>query len=142
MNMKSVVPSPVKYAGFLAMAQSLIGLGYAVLLIVREILGERDPSIVTDTDARAGWIGYGTAVFFIIIFGTVFAGALSMNSGRRWGRGPVVMLEMFLLVAAYYMWTAGQPLWSGVAAVSAFAGLALLFNSTSLAWATARHSAN
>lgn len=135
----SVVPAPVKYAGYLAIAQSLVGLGYAGLLIFREIVGERDASIVTDTDTRAGLIGYGTAVYFIIIFGAVLAGALSMNAGRRWGRGPVAMLEMFLLVVAYYMWSAGQPAWAGITAVSAVAGLGLLFNSRSLAWATANH---
>lgn len=136
---KSPVPAPVKYAGYLAMIQSLVGLGYAAVLIYREIVGERDASIVTDTDARAGLIGYGTAIYFIIIFGAVLAGALSMNAGRRWGRGPVAMLEMFLLVVAYYMWSAGQPVWAGITAVSAALGLGLLFNSKSLAWATANH---
>ncbi|WP_445227869.1 hypothetical protein [Corynebacterium sp. H130] len=136
---ESRVPAPVKYAGYLAMLQSLIGLGYAAILIYREIVGHRDPSIVTDTDTRAGLIGYGTAIYFIIIFGAILAGALSMNAGNRWGRGPVVMLELFLLVVAYYMWTAGQPVWAGLTAVSAVAGLGLLFNSKSLAWATANH---
>lgn len=135
----SAVPAPVKYAGYLAMLQSFVGLGYAGLLIVRELMGERDHSIVTDTSARAGLIGYGTAIYFIIIFGVVLAGALSMNSGRRWGRGPVAMLEMFLLVAAYYMWSAGQPVWAGITAVTAVLGLGLLFNSKSLAWASANH---
>lgn len=133
------VPTPVKYAGYLAMLQSFIGLGYAAILIYREIIGERDASIVTDTDTRAGLIGYGTAIYFIIIFGAILAGAISMNSGRRWGRGPVAMLEMFLLVVAYYMWSAGQPVWAGLTAVSAVLGLGLLFNSKSLAWATANH---
>lgn len=136
---KSPVPAPVKYAGYLAMVQSLVGLGYAAILIYREIIGERDASIVTDTDTRAGLIGYGTAIYFIIIFGAILAGAISMNAGRRWGRGPVAMLEMFLLVVAYYMWSAGQPVWAGVTAVSAVLGLGLLFNSKSLAWATANH---
>lgn len=136
---KSPVPAPVKYAGYLAMVQSLVGLGYAAILIYREIIGERDASIVTDTDTRAGLIGYGTAIYFIIVFGAILAGAISMNAGRRWGRGPVAMLEMFLLVVAYYMWSAGQPVWAGMTAVSAVLGLGLLFNSKSLAWATANH---
>ncbi|QMV85921.1 hypothetical protein HW450_04160 [Corynebacterium hindlerae] len=138
-NAEPRVPTPVKYAGYLAMIQSLIGLGYAGILIYRELIGERDAAIVTDTEARAGLIGYGTAIYFIIIFGAVLAGAISMNKGRRWGRGPVAMLEMFLLVVAYYMWSAGQPAWAGVVAVSGVLGLFLLFNSKSLAWATANH---
>ncbi|MEJ5928413.1 hypothetical protein WG915_07245 [Corynebacterium sp. H128] len=138
-NTESRVPAPVKYAGYLAIVQSLIGLSYAGLLIYRELIGERGAGVVTDTAARASMIGYGTAIYFIIIFGAVIAGAISMNKGRRWGRGPVAMLELFLLVAAYYMWTAGQPAFAGVTAVSAVAGMLLLFNSASLAWASANH---
>lgn len=133
------VPAPVKYAGYVAIVQTLVGLGYAGFLIVRELMGHRDAGVVTDTDTRAGLIGYGTAIYFIIIFGAVLAGALSMNAGRRWGRGPVAMLEMFLLVVAYYMWTAGQPVCAGLTGVSALVALGLLFNSTSLAWASANH---
>lgn len=133
------LPQTVKGAGYLAIAQSVIGLGYAALLVIREFLGDRNPGVVTDTDTRATMLGYGTAAYFIVIFGAVLAGALSMNAGRRWGRGPVAMLEMFLLVVGYYMFTAGQPVWATIVAASGLAGLVLLFHPKSLEWASARH---
>ncbi|MDU0478889.1 hypothetical protein QVA66_06510 [Staphylococcus chromogenes] len=138
-NQQKIVPATVTYAGYLAMAQSAVGLGYAALLIFREFTGHGADGVVKE-GGDAGMVGLGTAIFFIIIFGVVTAGALNMNKGRRWGRGPVVMLEMFALVVAYYLWSADQMVWAAIAAVTGVAGLALLFNSTALSWATATHN--
>lgn len=135
----SLVPATVRYAGFLAMAQSAAGLGYAAFLLVREVTGHGADGVVRDGGGSAGMVGLGTAVFFVIIFGAVFAGAVNMNRGRRWGRGPVAMLEMFSLVMAYYLWSADQVVWAIVVGLTGIAGLAMLFNPAALQWATAAH---
>ncbi|AKK02552.1 hypothetical protein [Corynebacterium epidermidicanis] len=134
------VPATVRYAGWLAMAQSALGLGYAALLIYREFTGHGADGVVKADGGSVGLVGMGTAVYFIIIFGVVLAAAISMNKGHRWGRGPVAMLEMFLLAMAYYMWSADQMVWAALAAASGVLGLGLLFNSAALSWATARHN--
>lgn len=138
---KTQVPATVRYAGFLAMAQSALGLGYAALLIVREMTGHGSDGVVKEDGGAVNMVGLGTALYFIVIFGAVLAGAINMNRGRRWGRGPVAMLELFLLAVAFYMYSAGQIWWAVAAALTGLIGLGLLFNAKALAWATATHNA-
>lgn len=129
----------MRWAGIIAILQSLVGIGYAILLIVRNVIGYEDPSVVT-TQANMQWVGIGTAVFFIIVFGAVVAGALTMMTGRRWGRGPVVFLQMILLPIAFTMWQGGAVLFAVVTAVSAVGGLVLVFNRASTDWASRRYA--
>ena len=123
-------PAVVRWAAIIAIIQSAIGLGFAIILIVREAAGQTDPNLVYESAHANRWVGYGTAVFFIIIFGAVAAG-----TARRWGRGPVIMLELFLLVAATYMFNAQQYLLALATAASALLGLGLLFNPRAISWA-------
>ncbi|GJJ32841.1 hypothetical protein [Corynebacterium ulcerans] len=136
MNMNThFPPRPVLYAGWVAAIQSLIGIAYAILLIVREATGHRDASIVYESDNANTWVGYGTAVFFLIVFGAVLAGALMMNRGKRWGRGPVIMLQILLLPIAYYMFNGGALLFSAVTGLTAIVALAMLFSPRAVDWA-------
>ncbi|QBB90560.1 hypothetical protein [Corynebacterium pseudotuberculosis] len=128
-------PRPVLYGGWIAAIQSLIGIAYAVLLIVREAAGYNDASIIYESDGANTWVGYGTAVFFIIVFGAVLAGAIMMNRGKRWGRGPVIMLQILLLPIAYYMFSGGAFVFSVITALTAIAALALLFSPRAVDWA-------
>ncbi|RNE48736.1 hypothetical protein [Corynebacterium alimapuense] len=133
-NSRPLPPTKVRWAGVIAICQSLIGLGYAGILIVREFQGKEDPSLVSE-GANIAWVGFGTAIFFIIIFGAVLAGAVSMMKGRKWGRGPVAMMEMILLLISYYMFSGGA-LWAALAtAASALAALIFLFSPKSVDWA-------
>ena len=126
-------PAVVRWAAIIAIIQSAIGLGFAIILIVREAAGQTDPNLVYESAHANRWVGYGTAVFFIIIFGAVAAGAMMMFTAR--GRGPVIMLELFLLVAATYMFNAQQYLLALATAASALLGLGLLFNPRAISWA-------
>ncbi|MBD8029259.1 hypothetical protein H9627_02780 [Corynebacterium sp. Sa1YVA5] len=128
------MPPTIRWGGIIALIQSGIGLAYAFFLIYREFTGQDDPSIVYESAEANTWVGFGTAVFFIIIFGTVFAGALSMMSGRRWGRGPIIMLNIIFFPVAYYMFSEGRYLWAAIVALSAAACLAMLFNARSVHW--------
>lgn len=133
-------PAPVIWAGIIAIIQSLVGLGYAGLLIVRNIIGYEDPSVMT-TQANMEWVGIGTGVFIIVIFGAVLLGAINMMRGGRWGRGPVAMLEMFLLVVAYFMFDGGLYYFAVPTGISAVLGLGLLFNPTTTSWLSERYGA-
>lgn len=129
-------PAPVRWAAIVSLAQSLIGIGYALLLIVRQISGERDESIVSESP-NASWVGLGTAVFFLIIFGTVLAGGIAVLRARgRWGRGPVIMLNLILLPISLSMCGAGAwPL--GIATgLSALAVLGMMFSPRAVDWAS------
>lgn len=131
-------PGSIRWGSIIAILQSLVGFGYAGILVYREILGAEDPSLVSEGD-NASWVGYGTAIFFAIIFGTVLAGAVSMMRGRRWGRGPVAMLQIILLPISYYMFTGGAILFGVITLVSAVLGLIMLFQPQSVAWAASSY---
>lgn len=132
-------PGPVLWAAIIAAIQSLIGLGYAALLIVREASGYTDPSIVYESDNANTAVGYGTAVFFIIIFGAVLTGAIFMARAKKWGRGPVIMLEILLLLISYYMFSAGQTLMGLATALSAVIALGMLFSPRAVHWAATHY---
>lgn len=132
-------PSPVTYAGIIAICQSLIGIVYAIILIVRGFMGKSDPSIVYESDNANTEVGFGTAAFLLIVFGAVVAGALLMMRGKRWGRGPVIMLEILLLPISYYMFAGGQALAGAVCAISALAALGLSFSPRAVEWAAAQY---
>lgn len=131
-------PAPLRWASIIAILQSLVGLGYAGLLVYREIIGAEDPSLVSEGD-NASWVGYGTAIFFAVIFGAVLIGAIMMMLGKKWGRGPVAMLNIMLLPIAYYMFSGGAVLFGIVTLISAVLALVMLFNPRSAAWSAATH---
>lgn len=120
-------PTVVRSAGILGMIQGLAGLVFAAVLIVREARGFHDPAAVIS--------GYGTALWFILIFGAVLLAGFFLYSGRRWGRGPVVMLQLCLLGVAYYMFTSDRLELAIPTAIMAIAGLVLLFNTAAVHWA-------
>ncbi|MBZ8176895.1 hypothetical protein GSS88_03645 [Corynebacterium sp. 3HC-13] len=132
-------PAPIRWAGFIAITQSLIGIGYAVLLIIRQILGYRDPAIVSEQGSAASWVGTGTAIYFLVIFGIVIIAAIRMIRGHTWGRGLVVMLQMILLPIAWYMGSSHAFILCAVTGLSAIAGLVLLFHPVSVKWVTERY---
>ncbi|MBP3088749.1 hypothetical protein EML15_06240 [Corynebacterium sp. sy017] len=130
-------PQTLKKAGVIAIAQSMLGIAFAAFLIIREISGLHDESLVYETkanDLTHTGVGYGTALFFIIVFGVVIIAAAMMIKGKRWGRGPVLMLELLLLPISYYMCTGGQIIAGIITALSALIALALLFSAPTLQW--------
>ncbi|MEJ4099692.1 hypothetical protein V5S96_04840 [Corynebacterium mastitidis] len=129
-------PAPVRWAALIAAVQSLLGIGYAILLIARQLLGERDAAIVSESP-NAAWVGLGTAVFFLIVFGAVLAGAVAVLRARgRLGRGPIIMLNLILLPISFSMMGAGAWLMGLATGASAVAVLALMFSPRAVAWAS------
>jgi len=114
----------------------MLGLAFALILLFRQITGRTDASIVYESDSANSWVGLGTAVFFIIIFGTVLLGAVFMAKAHRWGRGPVVFQQLMLLLISYYVFTGGQTIAAVCLALSAIAALGMLFSRSAVAWVT------
>lgn len=126
----------MKVGAGIAIVQSLIVVGYAVLLIVRQFLGYEDASIVNEGENNMAWVGTGTAVFMLLIFGFVIFAAVTLMRGKHhWGRGPIAILQMLLLPMSFQMFQGGAVLLAVLTAVSAIACLVMLFNKQSVEWA-------
>ncbi|MDN8579767.1 hypothetical protein [Corynebacterium bovis] len=132
-------PLPVKAAGWMALVEGVVGLLFAVYLVIAQASGFHDDNVqIAGAGSEAWGYGYGTAIWFIVIGGFVAAAGWALARGRRWGRAPVTMVHVILLLIAYYMvkssrWDLAVP-----TAVIAVAGLALLFNPVSVEWAARR----
>ncbi|MBB1011379.1 hypothetical protein G6014_03630 [Dietzia kunjamensis] len=121
------MPGPVRLAGWIASAQGLIGVGIAVVLLVRAIGGHREETVVIS--------GYGTAVWFAILGGGLLAAGLGLLRGRRWGRGLVVIAELLLLFVAWYVGVGSHQYLAGIAlAVVCASALVALFRRDAVEW--------
>ncbi|MDO4610225.1 hypothetical protein [Corynebacterium sp.] len=128
-SVKAAPPAPrtVIAGAWIGILECAIGLGYGVLVIVRDLRGFEDPGAVIS--------GWGTGLWFLIIFGAVLAGAVMLLRGRRWGRGPIVMLNLCTLGVAYYMATSHAWLLAAVTGLVSLLALYCMFNPRAVNWA-------
>lgn len=135
-------PAPAKAAAWIAIAQCALGLVYAGILLVRQALGKHDAAIVSEGKNNMQWVGLGTAVFMILVFGAVVAGAVALlTRASRWGRGPIVVVEILFLPIAWQMAQGGATLAAVALGLSALAALALSFHRASIDWAARSYGA-
>lgn len=121
-------PSAVRYAGFVVLAEGILGLVVAALLVVRAV-GGADQHVVN---------GYGTAAWFAIIAAAVLAGGWALVRDRRWGRGIAVFLNLLLLPVAWYVYSSHQAAYAVVVGAVALGVLGLLFSPSAVQWASGR----
>ena len=133
----NLIPHTIRRAGIIGMVEGVFGLVYAVYSVVHQILQDHDDSVVTSQPGRDLIIGYGNAVFILLVFGFVGWSVWLLFHGRRFGRGPVIILQMLLLPVAWYMVQGGWVLVAIPTALIAAYGLYCCFNSQALQWATA-----
>ena len=126
-------PRSVFAGAWIAVVECTIGLGYGVFLMIRDFQGYEDHGAVIS--------GWGTALWFYFIFGAVLAGAVFLLMGNRWGRGPIVMLNLCLAGVAFYMFTSGAIALGMVTALFALSALACMFNPKAVDWAASAHGA-
>jgi peptidoglycan/LPS O-acetylase OafA/YrhL len=119
-------PATVRQAAVVVLLEGAALVAVAVVLVVRHLAGAHDQP----------WLsGYGTAGWFVVMGSAVLAAGWALRTGRRWGRGIAVFVQLLLLPAAWYMavgsdqWLYGIP----VAAV-ALLTLVLLFSPSALQW--------
>lgn len=120
-------PKSVLAGAWIGIAECVLGLGYGVFLVVRDLMGYRDQAAVIS--------GWGTALWFFLIFGAVMAGAVMLLRGARWGRGPIIMLNLCLAGVSYYMFTSGALSLAIPTALCAIAALFCMFHPKAVDWA-------
>ncbi|MBF9350973.1 hypothetical protein BKG80_11185 [Mycobacteroides chelonae] len=129
--MTTAVPNTVRRAGTIVAGEGAVGLVIAVVLVVRAA-GGADQHLVN---------GYGTAAWFAVFGTAVLAAGLALATGKRWGRGIAVMMQLLLLPVAWYAAVGSHQLALGVPiAIVAVVALALLFSPTARIWATGDES--
>lgn len=102
----AIVPATV------AAAEGLVALGFAVWSVRDLLLGDS-----TDA-AAAGFIALLAAVLGVTLLGA----ARGLMHGRRWARGPVLTLQVFLFPVAWTLLQADRTVWAAVVAVTAVVG--------------------
>jgi hypothetical protein len=130
-----IVPSPsaVRQAAVVVGLEGAALVGVAVVLIVRHLAGVED---------RPWLSGYGTAAWFAIMGAGVLAAGWALWTGRRWGRGIAVFVQLLLLPVAWYMGVGSQRwLYAIPVGIVALATLGLLFSPSALQWLGAQDPA-
>lgn len=125
------IPNTIRFGGYFGIAEGACGLIVAIVLIARDIMGYESPGAVIS--------GFGTALWFILIFGGIFVGGVALLKGKTWGRGPIVFFQLCLLGVAYYMFTSSRPELGIPTLLIAIVGLALMFHRDSIEWLGARY---
>lgn len=120
-------PQVVMVGAWIGVAECTLGLGYGVFLLIRDLMGYRDEAAVIS--------GWGTALWFFLIFGSVLTGAIMLLRGARWGRGPIIMLNLCLLGVAYYMFRSSAFLLALPTAAASIAALVCMFSPKAIDWA-------
>ncbi|MBB2991364.1 peptidoglycan/LPS O-acetylase OafA/YrhL [Mycolicibacterium iranicum] len=121
-----MTPRVVRIAGGIAALEGVLGIGMAVVLVVREAAGHHEIAIS----------GYGTAAWFAIMGSGVAAAGWALTTGRRWGRGIAVFANLILLGVAWYVFSSGRLGYAALVAAAAIGVLALLFSPAGLRWMT------
>lgn len=105
--------------------QGVAGLVLAAVLLLRG-LGGADQRVVN---------GFGTALWFVLVGGAVFAAGCALLVGRRWGRGLAVFAELLLLPIAWYLAVGSHRPLAGIpVGIMALSVLGLLFSPAAVRW--------
>ena len=121
----SAAPGAVRAAGAIVGVQGLAGVGFAIAVLVRAFGGGSTP----------GSNLFGEAAYFTVLGAGVVACGIGLILGKRWARGPVVVIEILLIGVAWYaLGPSGRPeLGIPVGALSVLV-LVLLFVGPSRNW--------
>ncbi|NKY86756.1 hypothetical protein [Nocardia veterana] len=117
-------PGTVRGAGALAALEGLIGVIIAIVLVVRGATETHDSAVSA----------YGTAAWFVILAGAVLAAGIGLLRGKRWGRAIVVIAQILLLPAAWYMLSSHRPELAIPVGLAALITLGLIFSPPSVHW--------
>jgi hypothetical protein len=120
-------PRQIRLAGVLVGLQGLLGLGFAVALVVRALTVEGSGLLVRDIAGEAG--------YFVLIGAALVAVGLGLVAGRRWARTPAIVTQLLLLPVVYTLIGPSRQLLLGiVAGVFVVATFLLLISEASRTW--------
>ncbi len=118
-------PTTVRSAGALVTLEGGVAVGVALVLVIRGLLGY-DQSQAS---------GYGTAAWFGILGGAVFAAGIGLLLGHRWGRSIAVIAQILLLPVVWSLLTdSHQPLYGTVLGIVVVGALVSLFAPPTNRW--------
>jgi hypothetical protein len=121
-------PKTVRGAGLLVALQGLVGVVFAVALLVRALSG-------------AETIGnlYGEAAYFAVLGGAVLGCGIALFLGKRGVRAPITVIQILLLGVAWYaMGPSDRPEYGIPVAALCVVVLYLLYNVKARVWAEDR----
>lgn len=131
------VPAVITFGAAVVLVQCLAIFGYSIWLIATNLRGTAG-STLESASAAADFVGIGTAVFLLIVFGFVAFHAVRTLTGRPSGRGAIVLIEGILLGVAVYMFSGGAIVLGVVTAVSAILALVGAFHPAAVDYWAAR----
>jgi hypothetical protein len=118
------VPPAVRVAGALTALQGLVGVAFAVALVVRSFSAEKSGEVL------------GEAAYFAVLSAGVLTAGGGLVLGRHWGRTPAVVVQLLLLGVAWYMYgPSDRQLWGALLGVYVVGTLVLLFTNPVRRWA-------
>ncbi|MDQ3785881.1 MAG: hypothetical protein M3422_01385 [Actinomycetota bacterium] len=128
MRIETDAPKTVRGAGLLVALQGLVGVVFAVALLIRAFSG-------------AETIGnlYGEAAYFAVLGGAVLGCGIALFLGKRGVRGPITVIQILLLGVAWYaMGPSDRPEYGIPVAGVCVLVLYLLYNVKARVWAEDR----
>lgn len=124
----SDAPVTIRGAGALVALQGLVGIAFAVALLIRALGGA----------STEGNNVYGEAGYFVVIGAAVVACGVGLLLGKHWARSPATVVELLLLGVSWYaIGPSGRPVVGIPIALLCVAVLYLLFTGKSRIWSLA-----
>lgn len=122
-------PGVVRAAGWLVGVEGLLGVAFAVVLLVSRLGG---------TDQVGNLVA--EAVFFLIMGLAVAAVGAGLVLGRGWARTPAIVVQLLLLPVVYSLLGPAEQIAAGVAAGAVvITALLLLINERAKVWSMDLH---
>lgn len=126
------IPHTIRWGGYFGIVQGSLGIIAGIALLLGDLLGHDTPGVVIS--------GYGTALWFFLVFGAILAGGIALLKGKALGRGPIIFFQLALLGVAYYMATSSRWEFALPTVVIALLGLGLMFHPDSVNWMAQRYA--
>ncbi|MEV0678203.1 hypothetical protein AB0I60_16980 [Actinosynnema sp. NPDC050436] len=118
------LPREVRAAGVLTAVQGLVGLGFAIALVVRAFQADHAVGVL------------GEAAYFVVLGGGVLAAGVGLVRGRHWARTPSIVVQLLLLGVAWYAYgPSGQQLYGALLGIYVVVVIVLLFTNPVRRWA-------
>ncbi|WP_235174754.1 DUF7144 family membrane protein [Tomitella biformata] len=128
-NHPSGLPQTVLGAGLIVLLEGLVGVGVGVYFLIDGLRGHEE----------VGISAYGTAAWFIILFGAVLAAGIGLLRGQRWGRGIGIITQVLLAPVMFALFgESNQPLWGTVLLVLIVPAFVMLVMPKTSAWMSRR----
>lgn len=123
------LPQTVLGAGLIVLLEGLAGVGVGVYFLIDGLRGHQE----------VGINAYGTAAWFIILFGAVLAAGVGLLRGQRWGRGVGIITQVLLAPVMFALFgESNQPLWGMVLLILIVPAFVLLVTPKTSRWMSHR----